>query len=199
MLSPDRVNHMTKLIGTIALSGVLTLLPALPRAQEDAKAPTAPPAAVTNQAPPPSTTPPAVQPPPPPASETPPPIAPRAEAAPPQGQWVYTSQYGWVWMPYGDGYAYLPPGGYGEPSMYVYVPAYGWSWLAAPWLWGYGPWPYFGVWGPARFAWYGHGWWRHPGRWHYAPQRGYIGGWGSPGFRGGFQSGHMGHGWRGHR
>jgi hypothetical protein len=96
------------------------------------------------------------------------------------GQWVYTQQFGWVWMAYGDAYTYAPPGGDGQPYQYVYYPAYAeWTWVVAPWVWGYGPWPYFGVYGPARFGWYGHGWWRTPGRWHYrpAPYRG-------PGFAG---------------
>jgi hypothetical protein len=36
-------------------------------------------------------------------------------------------------------------------------------------MWGYGPWPYFGVYGAVGFGWYGHGWWRTPTRWRYAP------------------------------
>ncbi len=102
-------------------------------------------------------------PPPPPASSPAPPRA-QALAAPavPPGQWVYTAQYGWIWMPYAAGYTYAPPGT-GEPSMYVYYPAYGWTWVDAPWVWGLGPWPAFGVGGPVYFAWYGWGGWRH--RW----------------------------------
>ena len=104
-----------------------------------------------------------------------PPIA--AAPAPANGQWVYTSQYGWVWMPYGAAYTYLPAGAY--PDMYVYFPVYGWRWVVAPWVWGVGPRPYFGVYGWTRYAWYGHGF----GRWY-----GYHGGpvwagrgWGRPG------------------
>jgi hypothetical protein len=131
-------------------------------------------------------------PPPPEAVPAPPaqrPQAPGASQAPPAraGQWVHTDQYGWIWMPYGDAYTYAPPDGYGEPYAYVYAPAYGWTWLVAPWVWGFGPWPYFGVHGPFLFAWYGHGWWRSPWRFHFAG-----------GFRGGFV-GHRGfapHGWR---
>jgi hypothetical protein len=93
----------------------------------------------------------------------------------PAGQWVYTDQYGWVWMPYSDAYTYAPADGYGEPYMYVYYPAYGWSWVVAPWVWGWGPWPFFGVGGPWHFGWYGHGWWRSPWHWHYAPAVGYHG------------------------
>lgn len=110
-----------------------------------------------------------------PMSEAPPDAAgPSAvpQAAPPSqtppGQWVYTNQYGWIWMPYSDAYTYSPPDGDGEPYMYVYYPAYGWSWVVAPWVWGWGPWPFFGVAGPWHFGWYGHGWWRSPWRWHYA-------------------------------
>ncbi len=91
----------------------------------------------------------------------------QAPASPPPqqtGQWVYTSQYGWVWMPYGR--QYVDEGTYGadSPYQYVYCVGLGWSWLAAPWLWGWGAYPYFGVWGPHRFGWYrglyrsGYGW-----------------------------------------
>jgi len=83
----------------------------------------------------------------------------------PAGQWVYTQQYGWIWMPYGDAYSYVPGNGVGQPYEYVYYPSYGWTWVGAPWIWGYGAWPYFGASGPARFGWYGHGWWRSPARW----------------------------------
>jgi hypothetical protein len=83
------------------------------------------------------------------------------------GEWVNTQQYGWAWMPYADSYSYVPPNGEGTPYEYAYSPSYGWTWLAAPWVWGIGPWPSFSVGGPSRFGWYGHGWWRSPGRWHY--------------------------------
>jgi hypothetical protein len=84
-----------------------------------------------------------------------------AVAPPPaSGQWVYTAQYGWVWMPHAAAYTYLPAGAY--PDMYLYVPAYGWRWVVAPWVWGIGPRPYFGVYGFARFPWYGRGY----GRWY---------------------------------
>jgi hypothetical protein len=161
---------------------------------------------------------------PPPADDAqqPAPAPPQVAQAPapqgtPEGQWVQTDQYGLVWMPYADAYTYVPPDGYGEPYMYVYCEPYGWSWLAAPWVWGFGPWPHFGVYGFAHFGWYGHGWWRTPGRWHWAPGR-FHGGWGggrgfpsrsfpgsggarsAPGFRGGrvfspgFRSGAPGRG-----
>jgi hypothetical protein len=78
-------------------------------------------------------------------------------------------------MPYGTGYTYLPASAY--PDMYVYTPAYGWRWVVAPWVWGLGPRPYFGVYGWNRFAWYGRGF----GRWY-----GYRGGpvWASRGWYG---------------
>ncbi|HET6336641.1 MAG TPA: hypothetical protein VFG30_25635, partial [Polyangiales bacterium] len=34
------------------------------------------------------------------------------QAPPVDGQWVYTSQYGWVWMPYSQSYTYVPDDGY---------------------------------------------------------------------------------------
>src|SRR5512135_1703456 len=49
------------------------------------------------------------------------------QSSTPAGQWVYTSQYGWVWMPYGNSYTYLPASG-ATPNMFVYWPAVGWSW-----------------------------------------------------------------------
>ena len=110
---------------------------------------------------------------PPPPSEQPSPGA-HPNAAPPGG-WVYTQQYGWVWMPYGDAYWYVPPNGYGQPYQYIYYPTGGWVWVAAPWIWGIGPWPWFGVVRPARFGWYAFGWWRVPWRWHRpVPFRGVV-------------------------
>jgi hypothetical protein len=137
------------------------------------------------------------EPPPPEAVPAPPaqrPQPPAASQAPARaGQWVHTEQYGWIWMPYGDAYTYAPPDGYGEPYTYAYAPAYGWTWLVAPWVWGFGPWPYFGIDGPFFFAWYRHGFWRTPWRFHFVG--GFRGGFGG---HGGFV-GHRGfapHGWR---
>lgn len=122
--------------------------------------------------------PPAEQPPAPPAETPPPPAQAQGQAtarqAPP-GQWVYTPEYGWVWMPYSEAYRYEGGGG---SYAYVYYPAVGWTWLVAPWEWGWWPWPYYGFagyWGPFGFRWYGPGW-RGYG-WH-----GY--GWPGPGWRG---------------
>jgi hypothetical protein len=121
-------------------------------------------------------------------TESPPDPAPAQSSAPravPEGQWVYTQQYGWVWMPYGDAFTYVPPDGYGEPYEYVYATPYGWTWVVAPWVWGWGPWPFFGVHGAFRFAWFGHGWWRSPWRWHFqhVPFHGVHGGFAFHGIR----------------
>jgi len=100
-----------------------------------------------------------------------------AQQAPATGQWVYTQQYGWVWAPYGDEYTYAPTQEGAYPQEYLYSPSYGWTWFAAPWVFGWGVSPYFGVYGPAHFGWYGRltasGW------------RGYNGGYGyRPGYNG---------------
>jgi len=108
------------------------------------------------------------------------PPAPLVQQAPvpapaPAGQWVYTAQYGWIWMPYGETFTYVPVSG-GAPDMYVYYPAFGWTWVVAPWVWGLGPRPYFGVFGYTRFVWYGRGF----GRWYgFGPR--YVG-WGARGY-----------------
>ena len=81
---------------------------------------------------------------------------PAAGQATPPGQWVYTAQYGWLWMPYGNTYTYVPPDG-SAPDMYVYYPSVGWSWVVAPWIWGCGPAPYYGVYGTVGYPWYGLG------------------------------------------
>jgi len=63
------------------------------------------------------------------------------EAAAGDGQWVYTSDYGWIWMPYGSQYTYEGAASDASPYSYVYYPSYGWTWLAAPWIWGWGIYP----------------------------------------------------------
>jgi len=145
-----------------------------------------------DQAQPPTAAPTGAPPPPPPAP--PPPnagqvqeVTPDAEPVGPQqsgaGQWVYTGQYGWVWMPYDAADTYVPTGG-SPPEMYVYYPSVGWCWVVAPWVWGLGPRPYF-VFGTAHYIWWGRGF----GRWYgFAPRyatwgpRGYwVGGrWAAP-------------------
>lgn len=99
---------------------------------------------------------PAAEPPPAPVQTPPAPATPSITTSTPAGQWVYTEQYGWIFMPYGSSYTSAPYDG--EPYMFVYGPALGWTWVAAPWLWGWGPTPYFGVYGGLRFSWWGHGW-----------------------------------------
>jgi hypothetical protein len=129
------------------------------------------PAPPPQQPPPPSqwqTTPPPqapdAPPPAPEATPAPPPQQdqPQAQAAPaPSGQWVYTQQYGWIWMPYGANYTSIPYG-YDYPVTYAFQIGIGWSWIAAPWVYGWGPWPYFGVAGAFAYPWYGWGYWRYP-------------------------------------
>jgi len=80
-----------------------------------------------------------------------------------------------VWMPYGQAYTNVPTNG-ATPNMYVYYPSVGWCWMVAPWVWGWGPMPYFGVHGPKRFSWHGNGY----GHWY-----GYKGGAYGPGWNGG--------------
>ena len=181
---------MRKTLGSLLL---LSLLRA-PALADEASPPSPAQGAAPQPAQPPDLGPsePAAQPPGPPPSEIPaappdrPPPPPPQAAAPasqPTGQWVYTAQYGWVWMPYGTAYAHAPTDGNGEPYMYVFYPTVGWTWVVAPWLWGWGPVPHFGVYGGWRFGWYGHGW---GPAWHgFRPapyRRGFV-------FRGG-------HGWR---
>jgi hypothetical protein len=105
----------------------------------------------------------------PPAPAGPPPVGPSARAvaaepaaaeprAPvPQGQWVHTAQYGWVWMPHGRGYVTAPA--FGAPSMFVYGPTLGWGWVVAPWVVGWGPSPWYGR-GPSPYRGHRQGW-RH--------------------------------------
>ncbi len=83
---------------------------------------------------------------------------PPGEAAPPAaqwtysyptGQWVYTSDNGWVWVP-ADA---APTVVEGVPYAYLYTPAYGWTWYVSPWGWG----PYrYGAW--VRHPWRPYGW-----------------------------------------
>ncbi|HUB07287.1 MAG TPA: hypothetical protein VMB50_09805 [Myxococcales bacterium] len=132
----------------LVLAAFLTALPALGQEAQ----PSPPPQEVTPQG-----TAPTAAPPPPPENPPPPPAA-EGQPAPPttqaDGQWIYTGQYGWVWLPYGDEYVYTPEDEVGEPFIFLYEPAYGWRWVAAPWVWGHGPLPYFGKRGPWRFHWY---------------------------------------------
>lgn len=87
------------------------------------------------------------------------------------GQWVFTAQYGWVFMPYGEQYVDRGQSAHVQaPFAFVYCPNDGWGWVEAPWLWGWGSYPYFGASDPNRLSWY---------RWLY------DGGFGWGGYRGG--------------
>ena len=124
--------------------------------------------------------PPTKAPPPPPESVPLPPESTSQAQAPAgteaeDGQWIDTSPYGWVWMPYGDEFVYTPNDVNAQPYAYVYYPGGGWRWIVAPWIWGIGPIPYFGVGGPWRFHWY-----RGPAYHPRAPDR--------PLFRGGYRA-----------
>jgi hypothetical protein len=77
-----------------------------------------------------------------------------AAPAPAAGQWVYTTQYGWVWTPYDASYTYVA--GPDVAYTYAYYPRFGWRWVLSPWVLGIGPTPHWGRLGPTRFAWYGH-------------------------------------------
>ncbi len=97
-------------------------------------------------------------PPAPPGALPPPPVQqPQAQALPPAtGQWVYTAQYGWAWMPYGPQYVYVPVESDDYPYQFVFLYGGAWGWVRAPWIWGRGVVPWYGPWGPRRFSWY-HG------------------------------------------
>jgi hypothetical protein len=83
----------------------------------------------------------------------------------PAGQWVYTQEYGWLWMAYDREYAHVDENtarfGYSAVAhAYVYRPVSGWRWGLAPWVLRFGPIPYWGASGPQHFAWYAHPWFR---------------------------------------
>jgi hypothetical protein len=77
------------------------------------------------------------------------PVQPQVVQDTSQGQWVWTSQYGWVWVPAEA----MPVAVEGEPYVYLYRPTFGWTWYVSPWGWD-GP---VGGWGWAR-PWYGSYW-----------------------------------------
>ena len=137
----------------------------------------------------PSEPPPTEAPPPPQAeSQLPPPPQQDSQsgipppASEPAGQWVYTGQYGWLWMPYDRQYTYIPGDPQVFPEVFVYYPVYGWRWVVAPWVYGWGPAPYWGVRGPRFFVWYAHPWFRVGGYWGWGGYRGwgYYRGWIGP-------------------
>src|SRR5882724_9501516 len=77
--------------------------------------------------------------PPPAPTAIPQPVAPPV-AVTPSGQWVNTSQYGWLWLPYEQSYTYVVPDS-SVAYMYAYYPTFGWRWVGAPWVLGMGPSP----------------------------------------------------------
>jgi hypothetical protein len=113
-------------------------------------------------------------------------------------------------MPYGTQYTYSPTTTGVYPSEYVYYPTYGWTWVTAPWVFGWGIQPFFGVYGPGHYGWYsraiGYGGWRGYGygRVYGAGYRGYGYGGGVyrpayGGYRAGFAAPHTyGYGAAGH-
>jgi len=112
------------------------------------------------------------------APGAPPPSVPGA--APPAGQWTYTQQYGWLWMPYDQRYTYVVDSA-SLAYEYVWYPTFGWSWVVSPWVLGLGVAPFWGAGGPMRFAWYSHPWFRvgtahlHPSWGHALAPRGPFG------------------------
>lgn len=49
------------------------------------------------------------------------------------GEWVYTNDYGWIWIPKDVSVVSAND----NPYVYLYTPYFGWSWYVSPW--GYGP------------------------------------------------------------
>ncbi len=92
-----------------------------------------------------------------------------------EGQWVRTEQFGQLWIPYSQQYTFVPQDPQVYPSQYVYSADYGWRWVVAPWVYGWGPSPQWGAWGPRAFAWYSRPWFRVGGYWGWGGFRG----WGS--------------------
>jgi uncharacterized membrane protein YgcG len=114
---------------------------------------------------------------PPVTEETPAPA--QAAPAPATGQWVWSEEYGWIWVP--NGATTYAVGG--DPYVYIYTPVYGWTWYASPWGWG----PYY------------YGVWAHrPWGWRYAPHVWYGRGWMAPRF-GAYYHGRVGGHWGGYR
>jgi hypothetical protein len=75
------------------------------------------------------------------------------------GQWVYTSQYGWVYMPYGQQYVSEGSGADMNAYEYVYYPGDGWRWVTAPWIYGWGPAPDYGTLGADPYLWSSTSYW----------------------------------------
>ncbi|HJR07504.1 MAG TPA: DUF6600 domain-containing protein [Pyrinomonadaceae bacterium] len=84
------------------------------------------------------------------------------------GDWVNSSEYGYVWRPHVtviNNYNNWAPYRYGS---WRWCPPYGWTWVGdEPWGWApyhYGRWVYannYWCWAPRGYAYYGHrSWWR---------------------------------------
>ena len=107
------------------------------------------------------------QPPAPPQQTAP---TPGLTAEVPQGQWVFTQQYGWVYAPYAQAYTYVPQDA-ATAQMYVWRSGIGWAWLLSPWVFSAGPRPYWGNYGPRYYAWHARPWFRpHPGYYNAGPR-----------------------------
>jgi len=188
------MKYLLRVLLSLAVVGVGSALAEEPQATP----PTGPPAAAPPQAAP-------TQVPAPPASVQPsdqqqPAAQAQSPAVPPgvpAGQWVYTGQYGWVWMPHAQSYTYVPD--YGDPYMYVYDPVYSWRWVAAPWVFGWGPSPYWGSWGVSRYTWYSRPWFSSPASRAYGGYGAYHSGYrgyAAPSY-GGYRGGYSGHAYGG--
>jgi hypothetical protein len=75
------------------------------------------------------------------------------------GQWVYTSDYGWVWVPNGASSTLVD----GVPYAHLYTRGHGWTWYVSPW--GFGTYRY-GEW--VTHPWRPNGW--HDSDWVAHPQ-----------------------------
>jgi hypothetical protein len=162
------------------LAILLCAVPSLVLAQAPANPP---PDAPPEAAPPPPDGPPPEAPPPPPQAMPAPPSAPTpAPVAAPAGKWVFTRQYGWLWIPYDRQFVYVPPDPQIFPEQFVYYPVYGWRWVVAPWVYGYGPQPWWGPGGVVVFSWYARPWFRVGGYWGWGGYHGwgYYRGWMGP-------------------
>jgi hypothetical protein len=117
-----------------------------------------------------------------PPKDVPAPTLRAAASGPPEGQWVRTTQYGWLWLPYEPSYTSMAGG---SAYVYAYGPALGWGWVAAPWVQGLGPDPLYGPLGAGRFSWRARPWigagggWATRSRWDLGWARGV----GHPGHR----------------
>src|SRR5450631_4408355 len=113
---------MKTLIGTLVMLTTLSTAPLMAAGNAFAQAPANPDAQAPAPVEPDTQAPSSPPPPPPAALPKPPADQPQGSAQQKpaaDGQWVYTQQYGWVWMPYGDKYTHVPPDG-STPNMYVY-------------------------------------------------------------------------------